>query len=82
MSLPDDWQDNFAGAESLKCMTLYPSEDDLNLLRNRSTRDKESISAAARKAIDSYRQNESWRVSMFPQTALKEILRAAKCLLI
>jgi len=54
VNLPDDWQDNFTGADNLKCLTLYPSEDDLNLLRKRSGRNKESISAAVRKAVDGY----------------------------
>ena len=71
MNLPDDWQDNFVKADNLKCLTLYPSEDDLNLLRERAGRDKESISPAVRKSVDSYFQNKSWRVNIFPQTVLK-----------
>ncbi len=30
MNLPDDWQDNFVRAGNLKCLTLYPSKDELN----------------------------------------------------
>jgi len=71
VNLPHDWQDNFAGADNLKCLTLYPSEDDLNLLRKQSGRDKESISTAVRKAVDGYLQKKSWGVSIFPQPALK-----------
>jgi len=71
VNLPDHWQDNFTGADNLKCLTLYPSEDDLDLLRKQSGGDKESISVAVRKAVDSYFQNKSWRVNIFPQTALK-----------
>jgi len=32
VNLPDDWQDNFTGADNLKCPTLCYSEDELNLL--------------------------------------------------
>ena len=71
VNLPDDWQDNFVGADNLKCLTLYPSEDDLNLLRKQSGRDKESISVAVRKAVDSYLQKKSWGVNVLPQPALK-----------
>jgi len=71
VSFPDHWQDNFTGADSLKCLTLYPSEDDLNLLRKQSGRDKESISVALRKAVDSYLQEKSWGVNILPQPALK-----------
>ena len=71
VNLRDHWQDNFIGVDNLKCLTLYPSEDDLNLLRKQSGRDKESISVAVRKAVDRYFQNKSWAVNIFPQTALK-----------
>ena len=71
MNLPDDWQDNFTGADNLKCLTLYPSKDELNLLRKLSRRNKQSISPAVREAVDSYFQNKSWAVNIFPQTALK-----------
>jgi len=71
VNLPDDWQDNFTGADNLKCLTLYPSEDDLNLLRKQSGRDKESISIAVRKAVDSYLQKKSWGVNILPHPALK-----------
>lgn len=49
VNLPHNWQDNFVRADKLKCLTLYPSEDDLNLLRKQSGRDKESISPTVRK---------------------------------
>ena len=71
VNLPDNWQDNFAGADNLKCLTLYPSKDELNLLRKLSRRNKQSISPAVREAVDRYFQNKSWRVNIFPQTALK-----------
>jgi len=71
VNLPDDWQDNFTGADNLKCLAFYPSKDDLNLLRKQSGRDKESISARVRKSVDSYFQRKSWRANIFPQTAVK-----------
>ncbi len=71
VNLPDDWQDNFGRADNLKCLTLYPSKDELNLLRKQSGRDKESISVAVRKAVDSYLQKKSWGVNILPQPALK-----------
>jgi len=71
VNLPDDWQDNFTGADNLKCLTLYPSEDDLRLLRKQSGRDKESISAIVRKAVHNYLQKMSWGVNLLPQAALK-----------
>ena len=54
VNLPDHWQDNFVRADNLQCLTLYPSKDELNLLRKQSGGDKESISVAVRKAVDSY----------------------------
>ena len=72
VNLPDHWQDNFVRADNLKCLTLYPSKDELNLLRKLWRKNRQSISAAVRKAVDSYFQNRSWRVNIFPQTALKE----------
>jgi len=72
VNLPDDWQDNFVRADNLKCLTLYPSKDELNLLRKLWRKNKQSISAAVRKAVDSYFQNKNWGVNIFPQTALKE----------
>jgi hypothetical protein len=71
VNLPDHWQDNFLRTGNIKCLTLYPSKNDLNLLRKQSGRDKESISVAVRKAVDSYFQNKTWAVNIFPQTALK-----------
>ena len=71
VNLPDNWQDNFIRAEKLKCLTLYPSKDELNVLRKQSGRDKESISVAVRKAVDSYLQKKSWGVNILPQPALK-----------
>jgi len=71
VNLPDHWQDSFTGTDNLKCLTLYPSEDDLNLLRKQSGRDKESISSTVREAVDSYFQKKSWGVNILPQTALK-----------
>ena len=71
MNLPDDWQDNFIGADK-KCLTLYPSKDELNPLRKQSGRDKESISVAARKVVDGYLQKKSWGVNILPQPALKK----------
>jgi len=72
VNLPHNWQDNFVRADKLKCLTLYPSEDDLNLLRKQSGRDKESISPTVRNAIDRYFQNKNWKVNIFPQTVLKD----------
>ena len=72
VNLPDDWQDNFVRADNLKCLTLYPSKDELNLLRKLSRRNKQSISAAVRKAVDDYFKNKNWRVNIFPQTVLKD----------
>jgi len=72
VKLPDDWQDNFGRADNSKCLTLYPSKDELNLLRKQSGRDKESISATVRKAVDSYLQKKSWGVNIFPQAVVKE----------
>ena len=71
VNLPHNWQENFVRADSLKCLTLYPSKDELNLLRKQSGRDKESISVAVRKAVDSYLQKKSWGVNILPQSALK-----------
>jgi hypothetical protein len=71
IQLPDHWQDNSTGADNLKCLTLYRSEGDLNLLRKRSGRDEKSISVAVRKAVDTYLQKKSWGVNMLPQSALK-----------
>jgi len=71
VNLPDDWQDNFVRADNLKCLTLYPSKDDLNLLTKLSRRNKQSIPATVRKAVDRYFQNQSWGVNIFPRTALK-----------
>ena len=72
MNLPDNWQDNFVRADNLKCLTLYPSKDDLDLLRNLWGRYQQSISLTVRKAIDTYFQNKSWGVNIFPRTALKD----------
>ncbi|UCG93727.1 MAG: hypothetical protein JSW13_04550 [Candidatus Aerophobus sp.] len=71
VNLPDGWQGNFVRADNLKCLTLYPSKDELNLLRKRSGRNKESISVAVRKAVDNYLQKKSWGVNILPQPALK-----------
>ena len=71
VNLPDDWQDNFTGADNLKCLAFYPSKDDLNLLRKQSGRDKESISATVRKAVDSYFQNKSWGVNNISSNCVK-----------
>jgi len=71
VSLPHNWQDNFVRADNLKCLTLYPSKDELNLLRKLSRRNKQSISPAVRKAVDDYFKNKNWRVNIFPQTVLK-----------
>jgi len=72
VKLPDDWQDNFGRADNSKCLTLYPSKDELNLLKKLSRGNKQSISATARKAVDSYFQIQSWRVNIFPQTVSKD----------
>jgi len=72
LNLADDWQDNFTGADNIKCLTLYPSEDELNLLKKISGTNKQSISATVRKAVDSYFQNKSWGVNIFPQAVLKD----------
>jgi ABC-type uncharacterized transport system auxiliary subunit len=71
VNLPHDWQDNFGRADNLKCLTLYRSKDKLNLLKKLSKRNKQSISAIVREAVDSYFQNKNWGVNIFPQTALK-----------
>ena len=71
VNLPHEWQDNFVRADNLKCLTLYPSRDELDLLSEVWRRDKQSISTAVREAVDCYFQNKSWRVNIFPQTALK-----------
>jgi len=72
VNLPDNWQDNFVRADKLKCLTLYPSKDELNLLTKVSRSNKPSISATVRKAVESYFQNKTWGVNIFPQTALKD----------
>ena len=72
VNLPDDWQDNFTGADNLKCLTLYPSKDELSFLRKQSGRDKQSISTAVRKLVDSYLQKKNWGVNIFPQAVLKD----------
>jgi len=72
VNLPHDWQDNFTGADNLKCLTLYPSKDEMNLVRKLSRGNKQSISTTVRKALDNYLQNKSWGVNIFPRTALKE----------
>ena len=71
VNLPDGWQDNLAQVHNVKCLTLYPSEDELNLLRELWTRNKQSMSVMVRKAVDRYFQNKSWGVNIFPQTVLK-----------
>jgi len=71
VNLPVDWQDNFVRADNLKCLTLYPSKDELNLLKKLSRRNKQSISATVRKAVDSSLQKKSWEVNILPQPALK-----------
>ena len=71
VNLPDGWQDKFVRADNLKCLTLYPSKNELSLLRKLWRRNKQSISATVRKAVDSYFQNKSWAVNIFPQTVLK-----------
>jgi len=71
VNLPDDWQDNFGGPGSLKCLTLYPYKDEMNLLRRLSRMSKQSISASVRKVVDMYFQNKSWGVNILPQPALK-----------
>jgi len=72
VNLPDDWQDNFVRTGSLKYLTLYPSQCEMNLLRRLSRMSKQSISASVRKVVDMYFQNKSWGVNIFPQPALKE----------
>jgi hypothetical protein len=72
VSLPDDWQDNFARMDNLKCLTLYPHKDELNFLRKFLGSNEQSISAMVRRAVDSYLQNKSWRVSILPQAVLKD----------
>ena len=32
VNLPDDWEDNFIRVDNLKCLTLYLSRDELDLL--------------------------------------------------
>jgi len=59
VSLPHNWQDNFVRADNLKCLTLYPSKDEFNLLRKLSRKNKQSISATVRRAVDCYFQNQS-----------------------
>jgi len=73
VNLPHDWEDNFIGADNLKCLTVYPSKDELNRLRKLSRRNKQSVSTAVREAVDSYFQKKSWGVNILPQTALKHI---------
>ena len=72
VSLPHDWQDNFGKADNLKCLTLYPSKNKLNLLKKLSRGNKQSISAAVRRAVDCYFQNKSWGVNILPRTVLKD----------
>lgn len=71
MNLPHDWQNNFVKADNLKCLTLYLSKDELNLLKKLSGGNEQSTSAPVRKAVDSYFQNKSWELNIFPQTVLK-----------
>jgi hypothetical protein len=72
VNLPHDWQDNFARADNLKCLTLYPSKDEINFLRKLWRTNKQSISVTVRKAVHSYFQNQSWGVNIFPQAAFKD----------
>ena len=72
VNLPDDWQSNFGRADNLKCFTLYPSKDEINLLRKLWRAKKQSISVTVRKAVDSYFQHKSWGVNIFPQAVLKD----------
>ena len=72
VNLSHDWQDSFVRADNLKCLTLYPSKDKLNLLENLSRGNRQSISVTVRKAVDSYFQKKSWRANIFPQAVLKE----------
>ena len=58
VNLSGDWQDVFVRANDLKCLTLYPSKDELNILRKISRRNKQSISVAVRKAVDGYLQKK------------------------
>jgi len=51
---------------------LVFSKDELNLLKKLSRTNKQSPSAAMRKAVDRYFQNKSWGVNIFPRTVLKE----------
>lgn len=71
VNLPHNWQDNFVRTSNIKCLTLYPSKDELSLLRKLWGTNKQSISAIVRKAVESYFQNQSWRVNIFPKTVLK-----------
>ena len=71
VNLPHDWQDNFVRTGNIKCLTLYPSKDELSVLRKLWGTNKQSISPTVRKALDSYFQIKSWGVSIFPRTALK-----------
>jgi hypothetical protein len=71
VNLPDHWQNNFIRTDNLKCLTLYPFKDELNLLRKISRANKQSISAGMRKAVNRYLQNKDWGVNILPQSALK-----------
>jgi hypothetical protein len=71
VNLPHDWQDNFVRADNLKCLTLYPSQGRLDLLRNLSRKNESSISDIVRKTVDSYLQKKSWGVNIFPRNALR-----------
>jgi len=71
VNLPDGWQDNFVRADNLKCLTLYPPKNELNLLRKLSRWDQQSISDTVRKAVESYFENKSPGVNIFPRTSLK-----------
>ncbi|GEM_PF-5082722 len=72
VNLPDGWQHNFARADSLKCLTLYPHKDELSLLRKLWRTNKQSISVTVREAVESYFQNKSWTANIFPRNALKD----------
>jgi hypothetical protein len=72
LNLPDDWQNTFAGLNNVKCLTLCLSKDEIDLVRELSRRNRQSISATIRKAVDSYFENRSWEVSVLPQAILNK----------
>jgi len=51
---------------------LVFSKDELNPLGKLSRRNKQSISALVRKALNIYFQNKSWTENIFPRTVVKD----------